>query len=162
MAGELRFVALGGVGEIGMNAYLYGYRDRWLLVDLGIGFADDRLPGAEIVLPDPRFLEAEKDRLAGLVLTHAHEDHLGAVPYLWPRLGCPIWCTRFAAAVLRRKRSARMCTSAASKLSIEARRRAIAARRRSGSWRSRNVPLSILYSSSPPSARATNSTRLSC
>jgi len=103
MAEELRFVALGGVGEIGMNAYLYGYGDRWLLVDLGIGFADDRLPGVDIVLPDPRFLEAEKDKLAGLVLTHAHEDHLGAVPYLWPRLGCPIWCTRFAAAVLRRK-----------------------------------------------------------
>lgn len=103
MAEELRFVALGGVGEIGMNAYLYGYGDRWLLVDLGIGFADDRLPGVDIVLPDPRFLEAEKDKLVGLVLTHAHEDHLGAVPYLWPRLGCPIWCTRFAAAVLRRK-----------------------------------------------------------
>ncbi|MCX8102418.1 MAG: ribonuclease J [Geminicoccaceae bacterium] len=103
MAEELRFAALGGVGEIGMNAYLYGYGDAWLLVDLGIGFADERLPGAEIVLPDPRFLEGEKDKLAGLVLTHAHEDHLGAVPYLWPRLGCPIWCTRFAAAVLRRK-----------------------------------------------------------
>jgi ribonuclease J len=103
MAEELRFVALGGVGEIGMNAYLYGFGPRWLLVDLGIGFADDRLPGADIVLPDPRFLEAERDRLLGLVLTHAHEDHLGAVPYLWPRLGCPIWCTPFAAAVLRRK-----------------------------------------------------------
>ncbi|MCS6878960.1 MAG: ribonuclease J [Geminicoccaceae bacterium] len=103
MAEELRFAALGGVGEIGMNAYLFGYGESWMLVDLGLGFADDRLPGVDIVLPDPRFLEAEKDRLAGLVLTHAHEDHLGAVPYLWPRLGCPIWCTRFAAAVLRRK-----------------------------------------------------------
>lgn len=103
MAEELRFAALGGVGEIGMNAYLYGFGQAWLLVDLGLGFADDRLPGVDIVLPDPRFVEAEKDKLAGLVLTHAHEDHLGAVPYLWPRLGCPIYCTRFAAAVLRRK-----------------------------------------------------------
>jgi ribonuclease J len=103
MAGPLLFVPLGGVGEIGMNVYAYGLGDRWMLVDLGLGFADDRLPGAEIVLPDIRFAEERRDRLAGLVITHAHEDHLGAVSYLWPRLGCPIWCTAFAAAVLRRK-----------------------------------------------------------
>ena len=100
---ELRFVPLGGVGEIGMNVYLYGQGDRWMMVDLGITFADDRLPGAEIVLPDIRFAEGLGSKLTGLVLTHAHEDHLGAVPYLWPRLRCPIYCTPFTAAVLRRK-----------------------------------------------------------
>ena len=100
---DLRFVPLGGVGEIGVNAYLYGQDGRWLMVDLGIGFADDRLPGVDIVLPDLRFIEEQRAFLDGLVLTHAHEDHLGAVPYLWPRLGCPIWCTPFTAAVLRAK-----------------------------------------------------------
>ena len=100
---DLRFVPLGGVGEIGVNAYLYGQDGRWLMVDLGIGFADDRLPGVDIVLPDLRFIEQQRAFLDGLVLTHAHEDHLGAVPYLWPRLGCPIWCTPFTAAVLRAK-----------------------------------------------------------
>ncbi|HFD14784.1 MAG TPA: ribonuclease J, partial [Rhodospirillales bacterium] len=100
---RLLFLPLGGVGEIGLNCYLYGQDGRWMMVDLGIGFADDRLPGAEILLPDLTFLREQRERLAGLVLTHAHEDHLGAVPYLWPELGCPVWCTAFAAAVLRRK-----------------------------------------------------------
>ena len=100
---DLVFTALGGIGEIGMNTYLYGLDDRWIMVDLGVSFADDRLPGADLVLPDLGFIEAQKDRLLGLFITHAHEDHLGAVPYLWPRLGCPIYCTRFAAIVLRRK-----------------------------------------------------------
>lgn len=103
MAADLLLVPLGGVGEIGLNVYAYGLGDRWMLVDLGIGFADERLPGAEIVLPDIRFAEERRERLDGLVITHAHEDHVGAVSYLWPRLGCPIWCTAFAAAVLRRK-----------------------------------------------------------
>jgi ribonuclease J len=101
--GDLLFVPLGGVGEIGMNVYAYGLGGEWMLVDLGIGFADDRLPGVEIVLPDIRFIEEQRDRLKGIVITHAHEDHVGAVPYLWQRLGCPIWCTAFAGAVLRRK-----------------------------------------------------------
>lgn len=100
---DLRLVPLGGVGEIGINAYLYGLAGRWLLVDLGIGFADDRLPGVDIVLPDLRFIEAQRTALDGLVLTHAHEDHLGAVSHLWQRLGCPVWCTRFTAAVLKMK-----------------------------------------------------------
>ncbi|MFO1068232.1 MAG: ribonuclease J [Geminicoccaceae bacterium] len=102
-AKDLQFVALGGVGEIGMNVYAYGLGDEWMLVDLGLGFADDRLPGAEIVLPDVQFAVERRTKLRGLVITHAHEDHIGAVPYLWSRLGCPIWCTAFAAAVLRRK-----------------------------------------------------------
>ena len=100
---ELLFVPLGGAGEIGLNLNLYGLDGQWLMVDLGISFADETLPGVEIVLPDPRFIEAQSEDLCGLVLTHAHEDHFGAIPYLWPRLRCPIWCTRFTAAVLRRK-----------------------------------------------------------
>jgi ribonuclease J len=100
---ELLFVPLGGAGEIGLNLNLYGLDGQWLMVDLGISFADDTLPGVEIVLPDPRFIEARSEDLSGLVLTHAHEDHFGAIPYLWQRLRCPIWCTRFTAAVLRRK-----------------------------------------------------------
>jgi ribonuclease J len=102
-ASELLFVPLGGAGEIGLNLNLYGLDGQWLMVDLGISFADETLPGVEIVLPDPRFIEAQSEDLCGLVLTHAHEDHFGAIPYLWPRLRCPIWCTRFTAAVLRRK-----------------------------------------------------------
>ncbi|MEO1090811.1 MAG: ribonuclease J [Pseudomonadota bacterium] len=99
----LYFAPLGGAGEIGMNVNLYGVGGRWLMVDLGITFADDRLPGVEIILPDIAFIEGERDGLDGLVLTHAHEDHIGAVPYLWQRLRCPIWCVPFTAAVLKRK-----------------------------------------------------------
>ncbi|MCB2054567.1 MAG: ribonuclease J, partial [Geminicoccaceae bacterium] len=103
MTNQLLFVPLGGVGEIGMNVYLYGLDDRWMMVDLGLTFADDRLPGADIVLPDLSFIEERKDELDGIVVTHAHEDHIGAIPHLWARLGCPIYCSRFPAAVLRRK-----------------------------------------------------------
>jgi ribonuclease J len=100
---ELVFVPLGGSGEIGLNLNLYGLDRQWLMVDLGLSFADETLPGVDIVLPDPSFIAARRNDLCGLVLTHAHEDHFGAIPYLWPDLGCPIWCTRFTAAVLRRK-----------------------------------------------------------
>lgn len=102
-ADELLFLALGGAGEIGMNLNLYGHAGRWLMVDLGIAFGDDATPGIDVIMPDPAFIEAERKNLVGLVLTHAHEDHIGAVPYLWPRLGCPIYATPFTAAVLRRK-----------------------------------------------------------
>jgi ribonuclease J len=101
--GELLFVPLGGSGEIGMNLNLFGCAGRWLMVDLGIGFSGDELPGVDIMVPDVSFIAERRDRLDGLVLTHAHEDHLGAVPYLWPRLRCPVYATPFAAAVLRRK-----------------------------------------------------------
>ncbi len=104
---QLVFVPLGGTGEIGMNLNLYGYgtpgRRRWLMIDLGIGFTGSDLPGTEIMMPDPKFIEDRRDRLDGIVLTHAHEDHLGAVPYLWPRLRCPVYATRFTLTVLRRK-----------------------------------------------------------
>lgn len=100
---EFVFLPLGGAGEIGMNLNLYGFDGQWLMVDLGIGFADETLPGIDIVMPDIAFIEAQKDRLAGLVLTHAHEDHLGAVAHLWERLKCPVYATPFAAAMLRTK-----------------------------------------------------------
>lgn len=102
-ADELLFLPLGGTGEVGMNVYLYGHAGRWLMVDLGIGFADERLPGIDIVLPDPGFIAERRELLAGLVVTHAHEDHLGAIPYLWERLRCPVYASPFASAVLRRK-----------------------------------------------------------
>ena len=100
---ELLFLPLGGTGEIGMNLNLYGHDGAWLMIDLGITFADDRVGGLDVLMPDPAFIEARRDQLAGLVLTHAHEDHIGAVPYLWPRLRCPIYATPFTAKVLRGK-----------------------------------------------------------
>ena len=102
-ADELLFVPLGGAGEIGMNLNLYGHNGQWLMVDFGITFGDDMTPGVDVITPDPTFISERKDELAGLVLTHAHEDHLGAVPYLWPRIECPIYATPFTASVLRRK-----------------------------------------------------------
>ncbi len=102
---ELLFVPLGGAGEIGMNLNLYGCDGAWLMADLGLTFADETLPGIDLVLPDPVFAESIRDDLAGLVLTHAHEDHMGAVPYLWPRLKCPVYATPFTATLLRAKLS---------------------------------------------------------
>ena len=100
---QLLFVPLGGAGEIGMNLNLYGYDGKWLMVDLGITFADERHPGIDIVVPDPAFIVERRDDLLGLVLTHAHEDHLGAVPYLWERLRCPVYATKFTAGMLKGK-----------------------------------------------------------
>lgn len=100
---ELLFLALGGAGEIGMNLNLYGHAGKWLMVDLGIAFGDDSMPGVEVIMPDPAFIVERRERLAGIVLTHAHEDHLGAVADLWPRLQAPVYATPFAASVLRRK-----------------------------------------------------------
>ena len=100
---ELLFLPLGGAGEIGMNLNLYGHAGRWLMVDLGITFGDDTTPGIDVIVPDPAFIEERADDLVGLVLTHAHEDHLGAVPYLWERLGCEVYATPFTRAVLHRK-----------------------------------------------------------
>ena len=104
---RLVFVPLGGAGEIGMNLNLYGLgpaeKERWLMVDLGIAFGDPSTPGVDVIMADPTFIAERRDRLDGLLLTHAHEDHLGAVPYLWPRFGCPVYGTGFALSVLRRK-----------------------------------------------------------
>jgi ribonuclease J len=99
----LYFVPLGGAGEIGMNLNLYRYEGKWLMVDLGITFGNDTTPGVDVILPDPSFIEELKADLVGLVITHAHEDHLGAVPYLWPDLECPVYATPFSAEFLRHK-----------------------------------------------------------
>jgi len=99
----LTFLPLGGAGEIGMNLNLYGCDGKWLMVDLGIAFADETMPGIDILTPDPSWIADRADDLLGLVLTHAHEDHLGAVAHLWPELECPVYATPFAAALLRRK-----------------------------------------------------------
>lgn len=96
----LFFVPLGGVGEIGMNFYLYACDGDWLAVDCGVGFAGDRLPGVDMLLPDPSFAEKIAPRLKGLVVTHAHEDHIGAVATFWPVLRCPVYVSAFAAEML--------------------------------------------------------------
>ena len=100
---EFVFLPLGGCGEIGMNLGLYGYGGSWLMVDCGVTFGDDLTPGVDVIVPDPAFLVENIETLVGLVITHAHEDHLGGIPYLWRQLKCPVFATPFAAALLKRK-----------------------------------------------------------
>ncbi len=105
---ELVFLPLGGSGEIGMNLNAYGYGPpdarQWIVVDIGVTFGrEDDVPGVELVLPDPTFLERERDNILAIVLTHAHEDHIGALPWLWPRLKAPVYATPFTAALVREK-----------------------------------------------------------
>ena len=102
-SGDLAFLPLGGTGEIGMNLNLYRCNGKWLAVDCGIGFGGSELPEVDVMMADPGFIADRRDRLVGLVITHAHEDHIGAVAHLWPQLRCPVYATPFAAAVLRRK-----------------------------------------------------------
>jgi len=109
-ADELVFLPLGGIGEIGMNLALYGFGPpgdrRWLMVDCGVSFGGGiDLPGIDLVMADTRFIESELDRLVGIVVTHAHEDHYGALFDLWPRLQVPVYMTRFTAALLEAKRA---------------------------------------------------------
>src|SRR5260370_17032367 len=99
---ELLFLALGGSGEIGMNVNLYGCRGQWIMVDLGLTFADPSYPGIDLVLPDLEFIENQQERLAGIVLTHGHEDHIGALPYLAEELKAPLFATPFTAGVIAR------------------------------------------------------------
>jgi ribonuclease J len=105
---ELVFASLGGVGEIGMNLSVYGLGDAqrktWLAVDLGVSFAGDDLPGIDLVLPDIRFLVEQRKNLAGIVITHGHEDHFGAIIDLWPKLKVPLYATPFTAALFEAKR----------------------------------------------------------
>ena len=105
------FLPLGGTGEIGMNLNLYGHNGRWLMVDCGVTFESgtdvDGEPilgaRAHVQMADPQFITDRKDKLDGLIITHAHEDHIGAVPYLWERFQCPIYTTAYTAEILRRK-----------------------------------------------------------
>lgn len=99
----ITFLPLGGCGQFGANFNLYGYDGKWIAIDCGLAFATERLPGVDILLPDPVFIERQKENLQALILSHAHEDHIGAVARVWPRLGCPIYASPFAACVLKRK-----------------------------------------------------------
>jgi ribonuclease J len=107
-ANELVFVPLGGLGEIGMNCALYGFgpprQRKWLMVDVGLAFAGEDLPGIDLLMPDIVFIEKVKKDLVGIVITHAHEDHIGALAELWPRLGAPVLATRFAAGLAEARR----------------------------------------------------------
>jgi ribonuclease J len=100
---ELLFLALGGSGEIGMNVNLYGCQGKWLMVDCGMTFADPAYPGIELVLPDLKFIEERRKDLLGIVLTHGHEDHIGAIPYLAADLGVPLYATPFTAGLVANK-----------------------------------------------------------
>lgn len=99
------FFSLGGAREIGLNCFVYGYKGKWLVIDCGIGFPDDGLPGVDALLPNVDFLEQEKENIVGLIITHAHEDHIGALGYLWPKLKCPVYLTPFANELLEYKLS---------------------------------------------------------
>jgi len=107
-ASELVFAPLGGLGEIGMNCALYGYGPtsarQWLMVDLGVAFAGEDMPGVDLIMPDLGFIEKAKKNLVGVVITHAHEDHIGALAELWPDLGAPVYMTRFAAGLAEARR----------------------------------------------------------
>jgi ribonuclease J len=104
---ELIFCPLGGSGEIGMNMNLYAYgkedNQKWIIVDMGVTFADDSIPGIDLIMPDPGFIIDKKDDLLGIVLTHAHEDHIGAVAHIWPDLKCELYATPFTAALITEK-----------------------------------------------------------
>ena len=107
MKNELIFCPLGGSGEIGMNMNLYAYgkpgSQKWIIVDVGVTFADDSLPGIDLIYPDPGFIVDKKNDLLGIVLTHAHEDHIGAITYVWKRLKCKIYATPFTASLVTQK-----------------------------------------------------------
>jgi ribonuclease J len=97
------YLSLGGAGEIGMNLSLYGTSGKWLMVDCGITFGDETTPGIDVIMPDIGFITERRDDLVGLVITHGHEDHIGAIQYLWPQLQCPVYATRFTAELIRSK-----------------------------------------------------------
>ena len=107
MKDELLFCPLGGAGEIGANMNLYAYgkpgEHKWIMVDIGVTFADDTVPGIDLIYPDPGFIIDKKENLLGIVLTHAHEDHIGAIAHLWPKLQCKIFATPFTAILITEK-----------------------------------------------------------
>ena len=107
MKEELIFCPLGGSGEIGMNMNLFAYgkpdKQKWIIVDIGVTFADDRVPGIDLIYPDPGFIIDKKDDLLGIILTHAHEDHIGAIAHIWPKLKCKIYATPFTSVLITEK-----------------------------------------------------------
>ncbi len=107
MKDELLFCPLGGSGEIGMNMNLYAYgkegNQKWIIVDIGVTFADDTVPGIDLIYPDPGFIIDKKENLLGIILTHAHEDHIGAIAHIWPKLECKIYATPFTAVLIKEK-----------------------------------------------------------
>ena len=107
MKEELIFCPLGGSGEIGMNMNLFAYgkadNQKWIIVDIGVTFADDTVPGVDLIYPDPGFIVDKRDDLLGIVLTHAHEDHIGAIAHIWPKLKCKIFATPFTAVLINEK-----------------------------------------------------------
>ena len=100
---DFLFVPLGGVGQIGMNVNLYHFKGKWIIIDFGAGFADDNMPGIDMIVADISFIKKNRKNLLGIVLTHAHEDHIGGIQYLWSDLQCPIYATKFTAALLKLK-----------------------------------------------------------
>ena len=107
MEEELLFCPLGGSGEIGMNMNLFAYgkasSHKWIMVDIGVTFADDTYPGIDLIYPDPGFIIDKKSDLLGIILTHAHEDHIGAIAHIWPKLKCKIFATPFTAVLIKEK-----------------------------------------------------------
>ena len=107
MKEEFLFCPLGGSGEIGMNMNLFAYgkpgNQKWIIVDIGVTFADDTVPGVDLIYPDPGFIVDKKDNLLGIVLTHAHEDHIGAIAHIWPKLKCKIYATPFTSVLVSEK-----------------------------------------------------------
>ena len=107
MKEELIFCPLGGSGEIGMNMNLFAYgkpdKQKWIIVDIGVTFADDSVPGIDLIYPDPGFIIDKKEDLLGIILTHAHEDHIGAIAHIWPKLKCKIYATPFTSVLITEK-----------------------------------------------------------
>ena len=107
MKNQLIFCPLGGSGEIGMNMNLFAYGEpdnqKWIIVDIGVTFADDSIPGVDLIYPDPGFIVDKKNDLLGIILTHAHEDHIGAIVHIWPKLKCKIYATPFTSILITEK-----------------------------------------------------------
>ena len=99
----LFFLPLGGVGEIGANCYLYCCDDSWIMIDLGVAFADDTFPGIDLLVPRLNILEEIKNKLEGIIISHAHEDHAGAISYFSNKIDCPIYATEFACSLIKRR-----------------------------------------------------------